>query len=175
MSKLSQGWILQKRERREGDPSLAGPIWVYGTLILCWLLDLLPWGSEPMVPSCLYLSLVFWSIYRPERMYFLLVFLLGILVDAGTGAVFGQNALIFCTAVFITQLMSLRLQWLSGIGQALNLIPVFLLPTVILTAESLFLGDFTFSWTWLAKAGVSVVIWPIWSWLLSGSIFSHRE
>ncbi len=174
MSKLSESWILKKREKLIGDPSQAGPLWVYGSLFLCWFLDLLPWNENLIFPSALLMGLIFWAIYCPQRLYFLLVFLLGILVDASTGAVFGQNALIFCCVVYAVECMSLRLQWLSGVGQSINLLPVFLLSLLILIVESFMLGQLSFSWNWLYQVVISAVIWPIWNWILSGKFrFRH--
>jgi rod shape-determining protein MreD len=175
MSKLSQGWALAKKEKRDSDPSKASRGWVYGSIACCWLIEMFPIAAEPFVPNFLMLSLVFWAIYQPQRLYFALVFFLGLLVDAGSGAVFGQNAFIFCSIVYATELMSQRLQWLPWIGQAVSIFPVMMIAPVFMTVEAAFLGTFAFDWSWYYKAGVSVVIWPFWSWLLSGHFLSKRE
>ena len=65
----------------------------------------------------LVLTLVFWTIHQPQRIYYWLAFLFGLLTDADTGAVFGQHALTYCMVVFFTELMSVRLSWLSSIAQ----------------------------------------------------------
>lgn len=175
MSRISKEWILIKRDKKDGDPKTASRRWIYLSIFICWLIDLFQWTQLPFVPNFLILCLVFWTIYQPQRIYYFLVFLLGILVDAGTGAIFGQNAFIFCLVVFCTELMSVRLEWLSPLSQTVNLLPIFLIPAVVMTIEGLLLNDFTFSWTWYYKAAVSTVIWPIWAWLLSGRFLVRKE
>ena len=39
------------------------PLFIFFTLALAFLLNLLPWGSVPGVPDFLALALIFWSIH----------------------------------------------------------------------------------------------------------------
>ena len=115
MSEFSKGFKSRRPNKSFYDPAFASGWWVYGTLILSWCLDLLPLSHLPYFPSFLVLTLVFWTIHQPQRIYYWLAFLFGLLTDADTGAVFGQHALTYCMVVFFTELMSVRLSWLSSL------------------------------------------------------------
>ena len=92
MSEFSKGFKSRRPNKSFYDPAFASGWWVYGTLILSWCLDLLPLSHLPYFPSFLVLTLVFWTIHQPQRIYYWLAFLFGLLTDADTGAVFGQHA-----------------------------------------------------------------------------------
>ena len=102
MSEFSKGFKSRRPNKSFYDPAFASGWWVYGTLILSWSLDLLPLSHLPYFPSFLVLTLVFWTIHQPQRIYYWLAFLFGLLTDADTGAVFGQHALTYCMVVFFT-------------------------------------------------------------------------
>ena len=102
MSEFSKGFKSRRPNKSFYDPAFASGWWVYGTLIFSWCLDLLPLSHLPYFPSFLVLTLVFWTIHQPQRIYYWLAFLFGLLTDADTGAVFGQHALTYCMVVFFT-------------------------------------------------------------------------
>ena len=113
------------------------------------------------------MTLVFWTIHQPQRIYYWLAFAFGLLTDADTGAVFGQHALTYCMVVFFTELMSVRLSWLSSIAQSISLIPIFYIPAILLTIEAFRFGNGFGPWSIFAQGLLSVVIWPAWCWLLA--------
>lgn len=167
MSEFSKGFKSRRPDKSFYDPAFASGWWVYGTLILSWCLDLLPLSRLPYFPSFLILTLVFWTIQQPQRIYYWLAFAFGLLTDADTGAVFGQHALTYCMVVFFTELMSVRLSWLSSIAQSISLIPIFYIPAILLTIEAFCFGNGFGPWSIFAQDLLSVVIWPAWCWLLA--------
>lgn len=167
MSNFSKGFNYQRPDKSIHDPTLAGPLWVYGSLLLSWLLDLLPSSHWPFFPSFLVMTLIFWAIHQPNRIFYWFAFCLGLLTDADTGAVFGQHALTYCVVVFCAELMSVRLLWLSPISQAISLLPVFLLPAVLKTVESFLLSQQSFDAAWFLQVLLFIVFWPLWVWFLS--------
>lgn len=151
MSEFSKGFKSRRPNKSFYDPAFASGWWVYGTLILSWCLDLLPLSHLPYFPSFLVLTLVFWTIHQPQRIYYWLAFLFGLLTDADTGAVFGQHALTYCMVVFFTELMSVRLSWLSSIAQSISLIPIFYIPAILLTIEAFCFGNGFGPWSVFAQ------------------------
>ena len=69
--------------------------------------------------------------------------------------------------VFFTELMSVRLSWLSSIAQSISLIPIFYIPAILLTIEAFCFGNGFGPWSIFAQGLLSVVIWPAWCWLLA--------
>ena len=79
MSEFSKGFKSRRPDKSFYDPAFASGWWVYGTLILSWCLDLLPLSRLPYFPSFLILTLVFWTIHQPQRIYYWLAFAFGLL------------------------------------------------------------------------------------------------
>ncbi len=176
MTDYSEGYKQQARpDKTIWDPTFAGPYWIYGSMALSWVLDLFPWRDWPFMPNFLPMTLVFWAIYQPEKVYYWLVFLLGLMNDTDKGAVFGQNALALLVIVFLTELMSQRLQWLQKVGQAITILPIFLIGPILMTFESFCFGMFQLDWGWFSKALMCTVLWPAWSFVLSRRFLSAKS
>ena len=173
MSGFSKGFRTRRPSKAFHDPAYAGPFWVYFSILCAWIADLLPVSQWPFFPSFVVLALIFWSIYQPQRIFYWLAFVLGLLTDADTGAVFGQHALTYCCVVFFTELMSVRLLWLSWIAQGVSLIPIFAIPPVLLSVETFCFGPAEINWLWYVKILIAVLIWPLWSWLLSRRFYPN--
>ncbi len=168
MTEYSEGYKNKSRpDKAMWDPLFASPYWVYGSILGAWVLDLFPWSKWPFMPSFLVLTLIFWTIYQPHRIYYWLVFLIGLVVDTQNVAVFGQNSLALLVVVFLTELMSERLQWLQKVGQAINILPICLIPPLLMTIESFCLGVFRVNWEWYSQALMGVVLWPAIAYILS--------
>ncbi|MBI1835053.1 MAG: rod shape-determining protein MreD, partial [Burkholderiales bacterium] len=73
----------------------ANPFFVGLSLVLAFLLNLLPWGSLVAVPDFVALTLVFWSIHQPRKVGIGVAFLMGVLMDVHDAVYFGENALAF--------------------------------------------------------------------------------
>lgn len=124
MSEFSKGYETRRRpDRTFFDPAFSSNYWIYGSIAISWGIGLLPLTEWPFFPNLLVMTLVFWGIYQPQKIYYWLAFLLGLLVDTDSAAVFGQNSLAFCLVVFCAEAMSQRLQWLQPVGQAINILP----------------------------------------------------
>lgn len=167
MTEFSKGFHVKRQDKSFWDPTYAGAGWVYGTIAGSWLIDLLPTHQLPFVPSLLIVTLSYWAIYQPQRIYYWLVFLIGLLTDADTGSVFGQNALSFCIVVFCTELINVRLKWLTPVGQALTMLPIFLLLPILKIIESICFGTNLFEWSWFAESLICVLLWPPCCWFLA--------
>ena len=173
MSEFSKGFRYSRPDKSFYDASCAGPLWVYGSMLASWLLDLLPSAHWPFFPSFLVLTLIFWSVHQPERVYYWLAFALGLLTDADTGAIFGQHALTYCVVVFCTELMNVRLLWLSSVSQAISLLPVFFIPPLLKSIESFLFANQSFDGSWYAQPLLSVLFWPFWVWVLSRRFYPN--
>ena len=53
--------------------------------------------------------------------------------------------------VFFTELMSVRLSWLSSIAQSISLIPIFYIPAILLTIEAFCFGNGFGPWSVFAQ------------------------
>lgn len=175
MTSFSKGFRIQRKDKSVYDPAHASARWVYGSLAFSWLLDLSPLASSSFFPNFVVLSLAFWAIYQPWRIYYWLAFVMGLLTDADTGAVFGQHALAFCCVVFLTEMMNVRLRWLGPVSQTVLLFAVFFLLPVLKTIESFGFGYNSVDWNWFVEPFINSAIWPLWWIALSRWFLADKE
>ena len=76
--------------RRLGTPSnvhpdrLSGPahgVFVWATVLLVWLVSLLPWRLWQGAPDVLLLIIAFWCVHEPRRVGLFTAFFFGLLMD----------------------------------------------------------------------------------------------
>lgn len=175
MTEFSKGFQNKRPDNTFWDPAFAGPVWVYGTIIFSWLLDLLPTDQWQWFPNLTIITLLYWTIYQSHRIFYWLVFLLGLLTDADTGAVFGQHAFSFCLVVFLTEMLKVRLQWLTPFSQAITLAPIFLIIPILKIVESICFGNPTIQVEWFVAPIISVAIWPFACWVLSRHFYPRGD
>jgi rod shape-determining protein MreD len=88
-----------------------------------------------------------------------LAWLLGILMDVHAGAVLGQHALAYSLLSYGAIALHRRLLWYSIWGQALQLLPLFLLASVAVSLIHLFLSGLTPSWTYFLSPVLTALLW----------------
>ena len=101
---------------------------VLGTLTLAVLLEQLPWASWvlELLPDFVLLGVLFWVLHQPAKVGFGLAFMLGLLADFQSGAVFGQHAIAYVIGVYLVLFLRLRLLQFDPFRQAAQLFPIFL-------------------------------------------------
>jgi rod shape-determining protein MreD len=131
---------------------------ITGSFLVALALNMLPWGTWP-APDFLALTLVFWNVFQPRRVGIALAWLLGILMDVHAGAVLGQHALAYSLLSYGAIALHRRLLWYSIWGQALQLLPLFLLASVAVSLIHLFLSGLTPSWTYFLSPVLTALLW----------------
>ena len=71
----------------------ANPLFIWGSLLVALLLNMLPLGRTPWLPDFLILVLVFWSVHQPLRVGIGAAFFFGLCMDVNQTALLGQHAL----------------------------------------------------------------------------------
>ena len=81
MSEFSKGYETRRRpDRTFFDPAFSSNYWIYGSIAISWGIGLLPLTEWPFFPNLLVMTLVFWGIYQPQKIYYWLAFILCLLV-----------------------------------------------------------------------------------------------
>lgn len=145
----------------------ANSILFWGSLVLCYVLQLmpLPLALLPLKPFWLALTLVYWALETPERIGLGLAFLLGLVGDALTGDLLGEQALRLCILCFILLRFRSRLRFFPMWQQALAVFTLLLNDRIVLLMVRASAGeppppaDF-----WLAPL-TGMLAWP-WLFLL---------
>ncbi|RZL54359.1 MAG: rod shape-determining protein MreD [Variovorax sp.] len=137
------------------------PLFVWGSLVVALLLDMLPLGRAAWTPDVLALVLVFWSIHQPARVGIGAAFVFGIFMDVHQSAMLGQHALSYTMLSFFAIMVHRRLLWYSMVAQALQLLPLFALSHLIELAIRMIGGGVFPGWALLIAPAVETVLWPL--------------
>lgn len=132
------------------------PLRLYiSSFIIAFLLNLLPWSGVGLLvcPDFVLLILLYWAVSEPRSVGQGLGFFLGLLMDVADSALLGQHALMYVVAIFLAQLLRVRVLQLSLPAQALHIGAILLLAQLIGVSLNLSLGrDF---------AGVLMIVAPL--------------
>lgn len=133
-----------------------------GSFIVAFLLNLLPWSGIALqiCPDFVLLILLYWAVQEPRSVGQGLGFLLGLLMDVADSALLGQHALIYVVAIFIVQLLRVRVLQQSLPAQALHLGAILLLAQLIGVSLNLSMGR-ELPGLWMVIAPIAgAILWP---------------
>ena len=139
---------------------------ITASFVVALVLEMLPWGGW-LVPDFLALVLVFWNVFQPRRVGIALAWLLGIVMDVHSGALLGQHALAYSVLSYGAIALHRRLLWYSIAGQALQLLPLFLLANLVVIIVHLFMTGVGPSWTYFVSPLLTALLWiPLTGWMM---------
>ena len=101
------------------------PVFIWFSLLLACLFNMLPWGRWAGMPDLLAVTLVFWNVHQPRRVGVGAAFVFGLLMDVHQGALLGQHALAYTLLSFFAITVHRRLLWFTVPSQAVQIIPLF--------------------------------------------------
>jgi rod shape-determining protein MreD len=139
---------------------------MWGSLLVALLLNMLPFGRVTWVPDFVALALVFWSVHQPNRVGMGSAFFMGLLVDVHQSAMLGQHALSYTLLSFFALIIHRRLVWFNVFSQAVQILPLFVVAHLLQIIIRLLAGG-VFPGYWIALAPVlEAALWPLASVLL---------
>ena len=147
-----------------GRPLLlpANPRFIAMTLVLGllanMLLGLLGWR---WLPDVLAIVLVFWIVYQPRRVGLVLAFILGLAMDVHESSLLGQNALSYVVLSAMALAMQRRLLWFPLREQALQIIPLFVVASLLEWVTRLVVNDTLPHWSQLIAPLMQAALWPL--------------
>ena len=144
----------------------ANPVFIWGSLLLALLADMLPLGRTPWMPDFVALVLVFWSVHQPLRVGIGTAFVLGLAMDAHQAALLGQHALAYSALSFLSITIHRRLLWFSVPSQAVQVLPLFAAAHAIELAVRMLAGGAFPGFTILLAPLAESLLWPVISVLL---------
>lgn len=146
-----------------GDALLlpANPLFVWFTLLLAFLLNLVPLGRVPAMPDFLAVVLVFWNVHQARRVGVGAAFLFGLMMDVHDGAVLGQHALAYTLLSFFAITIHRRLLWFSVPSQAVQVLPLFVAAHAIELTIRLVSGGALPGWQVVLAPLLESALWPV--------------
>lgn len=137
----------------------------FGVLAACFFLALtltfvpLPPWAAPWRPDWVALVVIYWIMALPERVGLATAWVLGLLMDAGSGGVLGVQALSLTLAAYVVARFHLQLRAFPVWQQSLALVPILALAAFpgFWLAGMGNRGDPLFPWSGILT---SALIWP---------------
>jgi rod shape-determining protein MreD len=148
---------------RPGQPLLlpANPVFIWGSLLLALMVDMVPLGRNAWMPDLLALVLVFWSVHQPLRVGIGAAFLFGIAMDVHQASLLGQHALAYTALTFFAIMIHRRLLWFTVPSQAVQVLPLFAAAHAIELAIRMIAGGIFPGWNFVLAPLLESALWPV--------------
>jgi rod shape-determining protein MreD len=139
----------------------ANPLFIWGSLLLALVVNMLPLGRVPWMPDVLALVLVFWSVHQPLRVGIGAAFVFGLAMDVHQAALLGQHALAYTALSFFAITIHRRLLWFSVPSQAVQVLPLFFAAHAIELAVRMLAGGIFPGFSVLLAPLIEALLWPV--------------
>jgi len=144
----------------------ASPLFIAFSLIVAFVLNLMPWGQMVGVPDFVALALVFWNIHQPRKVGISVAFMMGLLMDVNEATLLGENALAYTLLSYFAIMIHRRVLWFPLRTQALHVLPLMLLAQAVQLVIQLLVTGKSPDWFYFSESLVSALMWPVVSILL---------
>ena len=144
----------------------ANPVFIWSTLVVALLLNMLPLGRVPWMPDFLALVLVFWSVHQPLRVGIGIAFMFGLAMDVHQTSLLGQHAFSYVSLSFFASMVQRRLLWFTVPLQALQVLPLFAAAHAVELVLRLLGGGIFPGWIVGVAPLAEALLWPVASVLL---------
>lgn len=153
---------------RPGQPLLlpANPLFIWSSLLVALLINMLPLGRVPWQPDAVALVLVFWSVHQPQRVGIVAAFLFGLAMDVHQASLLGQHALAYTALSYFAITIHRRLLWFSVPSQAIQVLPLFAAAHAIELGTRMLAGGAFPGATAALPPVLEAALWPLVSVLL---------
>ncbi len=141
----------------------ANPVFIWGSLLLAMITNMVPLGRTPWVPDVLALVLVFWSVHQPLRVGIVAAFMFGLAMDVHETGLLGQHALAYTALSYFAITIHRRLLWFSVPSQALQVLPLFVAAHAIQLAVRMMAGGAFPGMSLLLAPVIESLLWPLMS------------
>ena len=136
------------------------------TVVLALLFNLMPWNDLVGVPDMVALVLAFWCIHQPRKMGIGAAWFVGLVMDAGNGALLGQHAFAYAFLAFGAITFHRRILWFTLWRQAVHVLVLLLACQALMLAVRLIAGSAFPGFGYFAGSVVAAALWPTASFVL---------
>ena len=130
------------------------------TLVLALLFNLLPWRDLIGLPDMVALVLTFWCVHQPRKMGIGIAWALGLVMDAGNGALLGQHAFAYAFLAFAAISLHRRILWFSLWRQAAHVLVLLLASQLLMLAVRIVAGGVFPGLAYFAGSFIAAALWP---------------
>lgn len=130
------------------------------TVVLALLFNLMPWRDLVGVPDLVALVLAFWCVHQPRKMGIGAAWFVGLLMDAGNGALLGQHAFGYAFLAFGAFTLHRRILWFSLWQQAAHVLVLLLVCQALMLAVGMIAGGPFPGIAYFAGSLIAAALWP---------------
>ena len=142
------------------------PWFIWLSLTVALLLNLLPPSRIVGYPDWVALALTFWCVREPRRVNIGTAWMFGFVMDIADAALLGQHALCYAALAYAATSLSKRLQWFPLTQQALHVLPLMLGTQLLMLATNVVAHGMFPGWGFFLTSVTSALLWPVVSFLL---------
>lgn len=139
----------------------ANPLFIWLSLLLAMVINMLPLGRTPWMPDLLAIVLVFWSVHQPLRVGIGAAFVFGIAMDVHQASLLGQHALAYTALSYFAITIHRRLLWFTVPSQAVQVLPLFAAAHAIELAIRMIAGGIFPGVSLLLAPVIESLLWPV--------------
>ena len=139
----------------------ANPVFIWGSMLLALIVNMLPLGRTPWMPDLVAVVLVFWSVHQPLRVGIGVAFLFGLAMDVHQTALLGQHALSYTALSFLAITIHRRLLWFTVPSQAVQVLPLFVAAHAIEMSIRMIAGGIFPGWDAVIAPLAEGLLWPV--------------
>ena len=139
----------------------ASRAFIAATILVAFVLNILPWGRMYGVPDFLAIVLVFWNIHQPRKVGIGIAFLVGLLMDVHASALLGERALAYSLLSYGAMSLHRRVPWFRLGGQMLHVLPLFLVAQLVVVAVRMAVGGPFPGVGYFLQSLSSTLLWPL--------------
>jgi rod shape-determining protein MreD len=150
--------------KRPGQQQLllpVSPFFMWSSLVVALLVNMVPIGRAVWMPDLLALVIVFWGVHQPSRVGIGAAFVFGLCMDVHQSSMLGQHALSYTTLGFFAITIHRRLLWYPVLSQALQVLPLFALSQLIEVVTRMIGGGVFPGWAVLVSPAIEAALWPL--------------
>jgi rod shape-determining protein MreD len=134
---------------------------ILASLLVALAFNLLPWQDVRGVPDLLALVLAFWCIHQPRRLGIGAAWVLGLVMDAANGTLFGQHALAYAALAYAAQALHRRILRFPLWQQALHVLVLLAASQLLMLAVRLAAGATYPGHSYFVGSLVAAALWPL--------------
>ena len=142
------------------------PAFIIVSLIIAFLMNMLPWGHLIGVPDFVALVMIFWSINQPRKVGIGVAFFMGLMMDVHEATLLGENALAYTLLSYFAIMIHRRVLWFPSGTQALHILPLLLVTQLIEMLIRLVVSGKFPGWFFFAQSFTAALLWPVITWIL---------
>lgn len=139
---------------------------IAGSIVVALAFNLLPWRDMRGVPDLLALVLTFWCVHQPRKLGIGIAWILGLVMDASNGVLFGQYAFAYAALAYAAHTLHRRILRFTLLQQAAHVLVLLLASQVLMLIVRMIAGGTYPGLSFFAGSLLAAALWPIASYVL---------